>query len=290
MSAFRNLGRCVAVWPGRALRSAVDTQRRTNDPAVPPARSPNLYQTVFEPHERGSILVAAVFDGFFNTYQARIQDLVRIATGGTGRLPEGDMHPDLVQRIANEASATAQSVLNMCIRAFEYLPPVDITFGDYLRALVTADYELNPGDVYGLRANMIEAFRSRGIYPENVRSLAEESLLWENAPSVPDSVDPQKQRPKLPPLPVTCSALASVSSRSALKAGEPCISPISTLVRAIRSRQSASPSERSEVIALLTLRLSAACSACSSAWVPAASGSTRASHSRSASAPSARWS
>jgi hypothetical protein len=27
----------------------------------------------------------------------------------------------------------------MSIRAFDYLPPFDITFGDYLRALVTAD-------------------------------------------------------------------------------------------------------------------------------------------------------
>jgi hypothetical protein len=66
-----------------------------------------------------------------------------------------------VNRIAQEASRTAQTVLNMCIRAFEYLPPIDITFGDYLRALVTADFELSPSDEIGLRANMIEAFRAR---------------------------------------------------------------------------------------------------------------------------------
>lgn len=84
-----------------------------------------------------------------------------------------------MNRIAQEASRTAQTVLNMCIRAFEYLPPIDITFGDYLRALVTADFELSPSDEIGLRANMIEAFRARGIYPDNVASLAEESLRWE---------------------------------------------------------------------------------------------------------------
>ncbi len=163
-----------ATGQGKALRSAIDTKNGTNVP------DPTLYKKVTEPHERGSILVAAVFEAFFNTYQTKIKDLVRIATGGTGRLPDGDLHPDLVNRIANEASRTAQAILNMCIRAFEYLPPVDITFGDYLRALVTADYELSPNDESGQRLALIEAFRSRGIYPENVTSLAEESLLWES--------------------------------------------------------------------------------------------------------------
>ena len=37
----------------------------------------------------------------------------------------------------------------MCLRAFEYLPPVDVTFGDYLRALVTADRDLYREDRYG---------------------------------------------------------------------------------------------------------------------------------------------
>jgi len=158
-----------ATGSGRALRSALDK---------PDAK---LYRGVTEPHARGSILVAAVFDAFFNTYQRRIRDLLRIATGGTGNLPAGDLHPDLVNRVAAEASRTAQAILTMCIRAFDYLPPVDITFGDYLRALVTADYELIPDDEFGQRGAMIEAFRLRGIYPEHVASLAEESLLWQEA-------------------------------------------------------------------------------------------------------------
>jgi len=140
---------------------------------------PNDYKTILEPHARGSLLVAAIFDTFFATYQARIRDLVRVATGGTGRLPEGDLHPDLVDMLAAEAAKAAQSVLGMCIRAIEYLPPVDVNFGDYLRALVTADYELYPEDKLGQRAVLIEAFRRRGIYPEAVRSLADESLIWE---------------------------------------------------------------------------------------------------------------
>jgi hypothetical protein len=68
----------------------------------------------------------------------------------------------------------------MCIRAFDYMPPVDVTFGDFLRAMITADFELVPDDEFNLRDAMIEAFRLRGIYPEGVNSLAEESLLWDN--------------------------------------------------------------------------------------------------------------
>ncbi|MGH2435682.1 MAG: hypothetical protein ACRDFA_01665, partial [bacterium] len=152
-----------ATGAGKALRSALDTPNT------------KLLATTIEPHERGSILVAAVFDGFFKTYQRRINDLVRIATGGTGTLPQGDLHPDLVNRIAGEAARTAQRVLDMCVRAFDYMPPVDVTFGDFLRAMITADYELVPDDDLSCRSAMIEAFRLRGIYPDNVTSLAEES-------------------------------------------------------------------------------------------------------------------
>jgi len=169
-----------ATGRGEALRSALDESEQPD---------PRLYQTVFEPHQRGSVLVAAVFDAFFTTYQARIADLLRIATGGTGKLPEGDLHPDLVTRIAAEAASAAQSILNMCIRAFEYLPPVDITYGDYLRAIVTADYDLVADSGFAQRRAMIEAFRLRGIYPDGVISLAEGSLLW-----------PRPEQP-IPPLP-----------------------------------------------------------------------------------------
>jgi hypothetical protein len=172
----------LATGGGQALRSAL---------GKPDAR---LYADVREPHLRGSILVAAVFDGFLQTYQTRIDDLIRIATGGTGQLPPGALPPDLVNRIATEAARTAQRQLDMCIRAFDYLPPVDITFGDYLRALVTADFELNPDDEWGQRAALIEGFRQRGIYPEGVGSLAEESLRWSSAENdVPQFYDQLQQ-------------------------------------------------------------------------------------------------
>ena len=155
-----------ATGSGGALRSALDA-----------ADQPRLEGTS-EPHERGSILVAAVFEAFFELYQARIRRLIRIASEGRGVMPVGDLHPELVDQLADEAAGAAQDVLTMCIRAFEYLPPVDITFGDYLRALVTADHDLVADQNIEGRQALIEAFRRRGIFPDGVISLSEDALRW----------------------------------------------------------------------------------------------------------------
>ena len=157
-----------ATGRGEALRTAVEP-----DGATPDA---SLYERLLEPHDRGSILVAAVFDAFFRIYRNRISDLVRAVTGGSGILPAGELQSDLVNLATREASQAAQDVLTMCLRAFEYLPPVDVTFGDYLRAVITADFELNPSDEHERRASFIDAFRLRGIYAPGVSSLAEEAL------------------------------------------------------------------------------------------------------------------
>jgi len=60
----------------------------------------------------------------------------------------------------------------------DYCPPVDLNFGDYLRALITADYDLVTDDRYNYRLAVIEAFRRRGLYPLDVRNLSAESLIW----------------------------------------------------------------------------------------------------------------
>lgn len=137
-----------------------------------------------EAHDRGSILVAAVFDAFLAIYSQRVADLLRIATGGTGVLPAGELHPDLVNRMAHEAAKSAQQVLRICIRAMDYVPPVDITFGEFLRAVITADRDLVPNDNRGYRVAFIEAFRAWGIYPRDVRTLSEESLVWHSPPDL----------------------------------------------------------------------------------------------------------
>jgi hypothetical protein len=66
----------------------------------------------------------------------------------------------------------------MCIRALDYCPPVEVSFGDYLRAIITADFDLFQDDDKNYRVAFIEAFRRRGIYPRTVRTLSVESLRW----------------------------------------------------------------------------------------------------------------
>jgi len=182
--ASQNLLGQLAQQFGQALgsRGALRDALGQVDPATgqwsPRVPDPADLQKVREPHTRGAILVAAVFDAFLTIYKSRIADLLRIATAGTGVLQQGELHPDLVERLAREAAVTASHVLTMCIRALDHCPPVDVNFGDYLRALVTADRDLVPDDDRGYRIAVIEAFRRRGIYPQGVRSLSAESLCW----------------------------------------------------------------------------------------------------------------
>lgn len=171
-----------------ALRSAIGAVNPETGQWERLRPSPEAYEKTLEPHDRGAILVAAIFDAFLAIYQSRVADLVRIASGGTGVLAPGEVHPDLVNRLAEEAAKTAQHVLTICIRALDYCPPVDLTFGEYLRALITADSEAVPDDPRGYRAAFIEAFRRRGIYPRDVRTLSVESLRWH-----PPSEDPGRE-------------------------------------------------------------------------------------------------
>jgi hypothetical protein len=147
---------------------------------------PAAYEKVAAPHARGALLVAAVFDAFLAIYRVRTADLFRISTGGTGVLPLGAIHPDLVRRLASEASRSAMHVLNICIRALDYIPPVDITFGEYLRGLITADFDLVPDDPYGYRVAFVEAFRQRGIHPSDTPSPSVDTLRWEGI-DLPDA-------------------------------------------------------------------------------------------------------
>jgi len=168
----------VAIGNYNTLRDAIGGINPETNTWEPLAPDPKDYINITEPHARGSILVAAVFDAFTQIYKIRTADLMRIASGGTGVLSSGALHPDLVNRLAMEAARAAQQVLLMCIRALDYCPQVELTFGDYLRALITADTDIVPDDDLGYRVAFIEAFQRRGIYPQDVRNLSIESLCW----------------------------------------------------------------------------------------------------------------
>ena len=59
------------------------------------------------------MLVATVFDAFQRVYNYQTRDLVRIASNGTGILPEGNISRDLVHRLAEEASEIAEHLLQI---------------------------------------------------------------------------------------------------------------------------------------------------------------------------------
>ena len=165
-----------ALGRGGALRDAlghvVDGEWQLREP------DNQILKRLTGPHARGAILVAAIFRAFLSIYRGRVADLFRIASNGRGILPDGEVDPDLVKRLASEAAKSARHILRICIRAMDYVPPVDVNFGDYLRAIITADHDLYPEDDYDYRRALIEAFSAWGIVPSGMAVVTENSLLW----------------------------------------------------------------------------------------------------------------
>ena len=166
-----------ATGRGGALRMALETLRheQTERDEGKEVVTRTL-KDALEPHDRGQFLVAAIFDTFVTIYERRTLDLFRMANArpGDDRLPE-----QLIARLAAEAAKVAQSVLSMCVRGLDYLPPADATFGDYLRAVITADADLVPDDKLNYRVALAESFRKREIPVQGTMSYAPASLCWE---------------------------------------------------------------------------------------------------------------
>ncbi|UAK26325.1 gluzincin family metallopeptidase [Sphingomonas nostoxanthinifaciens] len=137
---------------------------------------PDRNAAVTEPHMRGQILVAAVFDTFVTMFERKTADLFRLSgwTRGTPDLPA-----ELAQRLTIEACMVGSHVLDLCIRGLDYLPPIDVTFGEFLRAIITADVDLDPRDPDNYRVAFAEAFRKRGIRVRGASFSSTDSLLWE---------------------------------------------------------------------------------------------------------------
>jgi hypothetical protein len=164
-----------ATGRGMGLRSALLTPPNSDD-----------IRKKFEPHARGSILVSAIFDAYFTTYVRETSDLLRIyRSGGSGVVP--DALPDALTRLLSEkASSIADLFFKVCVRALDYCPPVDVTFGDFLRAVITSDFDLHPADDVGLRDAFMQAFRVRGIVPEGSAFFSDVAIAWPKAdPELP---------------------------------------------------------------------------------------------------------
>jgi hypothetical protein len=157
---------------GRALRSALGEKP---DPEL--ATDPNL-----DVHDRGAILVSAIFDAYFTVYVRRTADLFRIFRAGGGSANPVELPGPLANQLAAEASRSAEQFFWICVRAIDYCPPVDITFGDYLRALISVSCDLDPADEGGIRDAFMQAFRLRGIVPRDAPYFSEDALRWPRLP------------------------------------------------------------------------------------------------------------
>lgn len=126
---------------------------------------------------RAALLTGAVWDAFAIVWARRAQPLVRIANGGDVLATSTPSEP-LMDTMAEAASKTAAHLLTICLRAVDYLPPVDASFGDWLRAAVTADRELVPDDRWRYREALVTACERRGIAPHHAGVADTEALAW----------------------------------------------------------------------------------------------------------------
>lgn len=140
------MGEEMSMMRGQPLRRSVKLE---------PAKVDLESEEFKEPHRRGEVLVAAVMNAFVNVWVERLEGLGRVR----GKFLD-------LERVAEEGAAAADYLLTMCIRSLDYCPPVHLEFGDFLSALVTADFEIRPDDSrYRFREHLVRCFGEFGILP-----------------------------------------------------------------------------------------------------------------------------
>jgi hypothetical protein len=165
-----------------ALRSGVDVEAiAAFDSDLLPSNEQALkrYDPKLEPHALGSVLVSAVFEAFVTVVKRKIERYFRIAGVDPNVLGQAPLSEPLIKAIAQEASKVAGQFLNVCIRAVDYCPPTDMEFGEYLRALITADGDLERDDKWGFREAFMRSFRRREIFPDHVHFMTEDAVRWQ---------------------------------------------------------------------------------------------------------------
>jgi hypothetical protein len=104
-----------------------------------------------EPHQLGEVLVAAVAQTLLRMWHERLVKLVKEDT------------PVSLQLAAEEGAKSASHLLNMCIRAIDYTPPIEFLFEDFIDAIIASDTEVAPADEHHYRDALKEVFESYGI-------------------------------------------------------------------------------------------------------------------------------
>lgn len=109
-----------------------------------------------EAHELGELIVAALLNAFIEIWYARALTLDPTKSGYADR-----------DRVIEDGAEAAQDLLHMSIRAIDYIPPVNMTYPDYLTALLTVDHELMQGrdGEFHYRKHIAQSFKHYGIVP-----------------------------------------------------------------------------------------------------------------------------
>lgn len=108
-----------------------------------------------EPHQRGEVLVHCLLSAFIKVWRQRISALGQVKPGFLD-----------LKRVVEEGATSASHLLTMSIRAIDYTPPTDVSFSDYLTAILTADREMLPDDGrYGYRQVIRDSFAAWNIRP-----------------------------------------------------------------------------------------------------------------------------
>ncbi len=178
ISLAGTLGALAAQFGRAASKGAGPLRDYATRAGKPPEERTQQYDTKLPVHDLGSVLVSAVYDAFLAMVDLRTAKQLRLASGGSGLLPEGELHPVIAEALTEEICQAAADIQRIAIRALDYLPPNDLNFGDFLRAMISADVDAWPEDQSGYRVAIIEAFRRLNIYPRGLRALSDETLAW----------------------------------------------------------------------------------------------------------------
>lgn len=111
------------------------------------------------PHRRGEVLVAAIMQSLLQMWVERLDPIVK--------------DRKTVDRafVAEQGARAAKHLLNMSIRAIDYLPPTEFEFDDFLTALMTSDKEAAPQDKHDYRGSLAREFAGFGLAAKPHRML-----------------------------------------------------------------------------------------------------------------------
>lgn len=114
---------------------------------------------VLEPHDLSQVMTGAMFDilkGVFAKQRQAEQDRYQA---------DPEKKPSDVRALA----FTVPRMQTMAIQPLDLLPPCDVTFRDYARAVLRSEQVANPTDPKGYRAMMLDVFVKRGILTADER-------------------------------------------------------------------------------------------------------------------------